>query len=262
MKRSRSSVDSRRLDILRIIRQKDEVKVEELAEEFNLSLMTVRRDLQYLEDRRLITRFYGGATAKLTARPMSEGEETQMYRQRISQFASRFVSAGDTLFINGSVCALDILDYTQVSNVRVFTNNGNAISRTYPKSITVTITGGEVRGHVMVGDYVMRNLLNITADKTFIGCAAISDNGEFFYNIPTEIGINEVMISRTSKDLYILADHTKLQKSASQNIGYGSCSYERDWTLITDEKADPEVVEKLRGLGKKGYVVSLDNLLD
>ena len=67
MKRSRSSVDSRRLDILRIIRQKDEVKVEELAEEFNLSLMTVRRDLQYLEDRRLITRFYGGATAKLTA---------------------------------------------------------------------------------------------------------------------------------------------------------------------------------------------------
>lgn len=262
MKRSRSSVDSRRQDILRIIRQKDEVKVEDLAEEFHLSLMTVRRDLQYLEDRKLITRFYGGATAKLTTRPMSEGEEIQMYRQRIAQFASRFVSAGDTLFINGSSTALDILDYIQVPNVRVFTNNGNAISHAYPKSVTITLTGGEVRGHVMVGDYVMRNLLNITADKTFIGCAAISDHGEFFYNIPTEIGINEAMITRTSKELYILADHTKLQKKSSQAASYGSCSYEQDWTLITDEKADPEVIAKLRELGKKVYVVSLDNLLD
>ena len=114
MKRPRSSVDERRLEILKKIQAQDEIKVEQLAEEFGLSLMTVRRDLQFLESRQLITRFYGGATAKLTSRPLTEAEEIQMYRQRIAQFATRFISSGDTLFINGSKTALDALNYLQV----------------------------------------------------------------------------------------------------------------------------------------------------
>ena len=71
MKRDRSSVEKRRAQILKMIREQEEVKVEQLAKEFGLSFMTVRRDLQYLEDRQLISRFYGGATANLAARPMT-----------------------------------------------------------------------------------------------------------------------------------------------------------------------------------------------
>ena len=242
MKRPRSSVDERRLEILKKIQAQDEIKVEQLAEEFGLSLMTVRRDLQFLESRQLITRFYGGATAKLTSRPLTEAEEIQMYRQRIAQFATRFISSGDTLFINGSKTALDALNYLQVSGVHVITNNGAAIGRKYPPGVTVTLTGGEPRDHVMVGDYVMRNLLNMTANKTFIGCAAITAQGEFCYNIP-------------------MADHTKLQKTASTENRYGSCIYEGHWTLITDEKVDPEIVAELRAMGKHVYVVGIDDII-
>ena len=67
MKRPRSAVDERRKQILKRLQENDEIRVEDLAEEFGLSLMTVRRDLQYLESRQLITRFYGGATARLTS---------------------------------------------------------------------------------------------------------------------------------------------------------------------------------------------------
>lgn len=261
MKRPRSSVDDRRLEILKKIQAQDEVKVEELAEEFGLSLMTVRRDLQFLEDRQLITRFYGGATARLTSRPLNEAEEIQMYRQRIAQFASRFISSGDTIFINGSMTALKVLDFVQHSNVRVFTNNGAVIGRSFPSGVSITLTGGELREHIMVGDFVMRNLLSMTASKTFIGCAAITDMGEFCYNIPTEIGINEAMISRTERDLFILADHTKIRHIVPQENRYGSCFYEHPWTLITDEKADPEAVEHLRSLGKRVYVVGIDDII-
>lgn len=261
MKRPRSSVDERRLEILKKIQDQDEIKVEELAEEFGLSLMTVRRDLQFLESRQLITRFYGGATAKLTSRPLTEEEEIKMYRQRIAQFATRFINSGDTLFINGSRTALDALTYLQASNIHVITNNGAAIEAKYPSNVTVTLTGGELRNHVMVGDYVMRNLLNMTANKTFIGCAAITSQGEFCYNIPMEIGINEAMISRTTQGLYILADHTKLQKTGLTENRYGSCIYEGPWTLITDEKADPDIVAELRGMGKQVYVVGIDDII-
>ena len=254
MKRPRSSVDERRLEILKKIQDQDEIKVEELAEEFGLSLMTVRRDLQFLESRQLITRFYGGATARLTSRPLTEEEEIQMY-------ATRFINSGDTLFINGSRTALDALKYLQISNIHVITNNGAAIGMKYPSGVTITLTGGEPRDHVMVGDYVMRNLLNMTANKTFIGCAAITAQGEFCYNIPMEIGINEAMIGRTTQGLYILADHTKLQKTASTENRYGSCIYEGHWTLITDEKADPDIVAALRNMGKQVCVVGIDDII-
>lgn len=261
MKNPRTSVDARRLAILNKIRQQDEVKVEELAEELNLSLMTIRRDLQFLEERQLITRFYGGATARLTTRPLSEEDEYRTYRQRIAEYASRFINSGDTVFINGSCTALAALEFVRASNVRVYTNNGKAVSREFAKGVSVILTGGELRDYIMVGDHVMRNLLNVTADKTFIGCAAISAKGELYYNIPTEIGINEAMISRTSKELFILADHTKLCHNIPLDSHYGGCIYEHPWSLITDEKADPSIVESLRAIGKQVYVVGIDDIL-
>ena len=258
---SRSSVDSRRLAILKKIQAEDEVKVDVLAKEFGLSLMTVRRDLQYLEDHKLITRFYGGASARLAPTPMTEEEEIQVWRSYISQYAARFIADGDTLFINGSRTALDMLHYVQGQRVLVHTNNGWAVSQTYPHNVSVVMTGGALNNHVMVGETAMRNLLNLTANKTFIGCATLTETGEFGYNIPTEIGINEAMILRTTGELYILADHTKLKTKHTLEHNYGSCMYDRSWTLITDEKADPKVVENLRALGKTVIVVGMGDLL-
>lgn len=251
MKRDRKSVDERQSKILQMIRERGEVKVEELAKTFGISFMTVRRDLQFLEEQRLISRFYGGATVIDQHHTMTAEEETAMYRDLISQYAAGFVEDGDTLFINGSRTALKMLEYVDRKDVNAFTNNGWAVGQQYPKGVSIHLTGGELREHIMVGDYVMRNLLNIEADKTFIGCAAVYDNGEFRYDIPTEIGINEAMISRTNKGLYILADHTKIQSGALHEKQYGGCTYERPWTLITDEKANAVAVDRLRQTGMK-----------
>ena len=261
MKMSRSLVDSRRLAILKKVQEQDEVKVDDLAKEFGLSLMTVRRDLQYLEDHKLINRFYGGASARLAPNPMTEEEEIRVWRSYISQYAARFVEDGDTLFINGSRTVLDMLHYVNGQRVQVYTNNGWSVSETFPQNVSLVLTGGVLRDHVMVGETAMRNLLSMTANKTFIGCAELTEDGEFGYNIPTEIGINESMISRTTGELYVLADHTKLKTKNSLERHYGSCIYDRSWTLITDEKADPRVVESLRGLGKTVILVGMGNLL-
>lgn len=261
MKRDRSSVDKRRAQILKLIREMEEVKVEDLAEQFGLSLMTVRRDLQFLEDRHLIKRFYGGATINFFPQTVSPLEEVLTYRQLIGRFAATMVEDGDTLFINGSSTALGILDYLTNVRVRAITNNGNAIGRQFPEGVSVTLTGGLLRNNIMVGEYVMRNLLETTADKAFLGCAGIYDNGEFLYNIPTEIGINEAMITHTTKNLYILADHMKLIDTASHGQSYGSCSYDRPVTLITDEKADPEIIARLKQHDIMIHQVSMEDSL-
>lgn len=259
MKRDRKSVDERQNRILEMIREQGEVKVEDLAKAFGISFMTVRRDLQFLEEQQLISRFYGGATVRNQRHVMTAEEEITMYRDLISKYAAQFVEEGDSLFINGSRTALKMLEYVECQSISVFTNNGWAVGQQFPRGVSVTLTGGELRSNVMVGDYVMRNLLNTTADKTFLGCAAVYENGEFRYDIPTEIGINEAMITRTTKELYILADHTKVKIGAHENQ-YGSCTYERPWTLITDERADAAAIERLRETGMKVIQVQAERL--
>ena len=250
MKNNRKAVDDRQLQILNMVRERGEAKVEDLARMFQISQMTVRRDLQYLEKERLLARTHGGAVSLTKASMLlSQDEKTALCRERISEYASRFIDDGDTLFINGSRTALNMLNYVQGKKVTVYTNNCWGMGTRYPDGVSIYLTGGEVRSNVMVGEYVMRNLLSMTADKTFIGCAAVYDDGEFRYDIPTEIGINEAMISRTTKALYIVADHTKIKKREGQENSYGSCVYNQPCTLITDDNANMSVVERLRKYG-------------
>ncbi len=256
MKNNRKVVEARQQNILELVREKNSVSVEDLAKEYNISLMTVRRDLQYLEEQKLLHRTHGGA---VSLKFFSERErsldsvnsEIIQARTSLSEFAASLVESGDHLFINGSRTALDLLKYVGDKSVSVFTNNGWAVGEEYPKGVTLCFSGGEIRGHIMVGELVMKNLLEMKADKAFLGCAAVYDDGEFQYDIPTEIGIHEAMISRTSGSLYILADYTKLHKREERENTYGSCIYDRPCTLITDSRADKDIVAKLSRVGVK-----------
>ncbi len=176
-------------------------------------------------------------------------------RDCISRYAARFAGDGETLFINGSRTALHLLHYTGDKRLMVYTNNCWAMEEAFPEGVSVRYTGGEVRNHVMVGEYVMRNLLSLEADNSFIGCAAVYEDGEFRYDIPTEIGINELLMSRTKKKVYILADHSKLRRRDEKNNIYGSCSYDSPVTLITDDNADRQIVEKLESAGIEVLIV-------
>ena len=251
MKNNRRVVENRQKQILGLVREKGEVRADELSSALGVSVMTIRRDLGLLESQKLLRRTHGGAVSferVHTARRF--GEEVQVCRDRISKFAAGYLEDGDRIFINGSRVALNMLEYVRNCRVAAFTNNGWAAGVKYPDGVSVHFTGGEMRGYLMIGEYVIRNLLSVTADKTFFGCAAVYDNGEFRYDIPSEIAINEMMISRTNGQVYVLADHTKLKNRSQEEEHFqGGITYERSIILVTDSLADPAVVESLKERG-------------
>ena len=258
MKNDQKSVQERRQSILQMVSDKGEITVSDIAKICNVSKMTVRRDLQILEDQKLLFRLHGGASSLEAANDLKRfGEDINFCRNRISEYAARYVKDGDSLFINGSKTALNMLKYVEGKKIQVYTNNGWAVGEKYPEGISIFLTGGELRNHVMVGENVMRYLLSITVDKIFIGCAAVYDDGEFRYDIPTEIGINESMISRTNHKIYVLADHSKFQKREDHENSYGSTTYERQIVLVTDEKTDVTTIAKLRKRGIEVVIVPL-----
>ena len=242
MKTNRKVVEDRQQRILNLVRDRDEVRNEELASELGVSLMTVRRDLGLLEQNRLLRRTHGGAISMERAHTTRHiSEEAAYCREKI----------------NGSRMALNMLEHAGEKRITVNTNNGWAIGKRFPKGVTINFTGGEMQGHIMVGEGVVRNLLTMHADKTFLGCAAVYENGEFRYDIWTEISINEIMVSRTTGPLYLLAEHTKLQRqSVSGRTGSG-VTYDRPTTLITDSMADPDIVDQLRRNGIEVIMVDV-----
>ncbi|MBQ8994643.1 MAG: DeoR/GlpR transcriptional regulator [Oscillospiraceae bacterium] len=258
MKKDKKSVDIRQQSIARYVRERGEVRSEELASIFGISLMTVRRDLQFLEDKGQLHRTHGGAaTIDEYYNTRKLNSEITTCRDRISKYAASYVNSGDTLFINGSQTALNLLHYVGNKKVHVITNNGWTVGSDYPENVTVRLTGGDLRGRILIGELTMQSILETSADKTFIGCAAVYEDAEFVYDIPTEIGINEVMIRKTRQHVFIVADHTKLHSRADRGNSYGSCTYDCDYTLITDELADPVIIEHLKQKGTNIILVPL-----
>lgn len=245
MKREQAYVDNRRNQILEKLKRDSQVKVEELANELDCSFITIRRDLQYLEDRKLLMRVYGGAIAIETEK--SKEEELLHYKKMIAKYAARFVEDRDTLFINTSSNALRMTKYIDKNNVTVITNNGKAITSEHRSSVSIILTGGELRypKEAMVGDFAIRNLQTIFAKKAFIGCSGISATAGVSTEIASEVKVNELMIQNVTNGVFVLADHTKIGKISS----FTSSSIENITHLITDEKAPEEILDELRSKG-------------
>ncbi len=258
MKRDRQSVNERHRQILALLRERHEIKVDELADYFGVSLMTIRRDLQSLEDRGLISRFYGGAAVGEATDAGSPDGEIRTYRSLIERYAASLVTSGDTLFINGSTTAIGMLSCLGDKEVTVFTNSTLPAGQKLPRGVAVTISGGTISGAtgILTGDCAMRNLLEEYASKAFLGCTGISPSGEVLCDIPMELSINETMIAH-SDEYFILLDHTKVGVSSN----YASFHLDRMGTVITDELAPADVIEQLRLIGMTVIQIGKDGVL-
>ena len=252
MKRDRQSVNLRLAEMLAVIRERQEVLVDELSDIFRVSPMTVRRDLQTLEDQGKISRFHGGATADINGSISAEQADVSLSRRWIAQFAASLVEDGSSILINGSNTALALLDHLEGKHVTVYTNNGYAIGRNYPEGILVRIFGGTPHfGHILTGDITLRNLMDVHVDQAFLGCTGISPDGEILCGIPAELAINETMISH-AKSYFILADHTKIGRSSP----FASFLLERKGCVVTDALAPTDVTDRLTAGGMKVFRVS------
>lgn len=244
MKVSRTIVDKRRAEIMKAIQENNFMSVEQLVQMFNISPVTIRRDLQYWEDKGAIERQYGGAS--LLQAFVDEDEtsyERFRYMNGIAKRAAIFVEDGDVVFINSSLTALMIINHIKNKNVTIVTNNARAINYNPDPKVNIIFTGGEVRfpKKSITGDIALATLSNITADKCFIGCSGLNKNGVSTGYIQ-ETMINRNMIQRTKGERFLLCDHTKIGLSFSFNYS----NFDDITTIITDNEANSEITDYIK----------------
>ncbi len=250
MKRERAVVDERQREILRLLGEAPELALDKMAEKLGISMATLRRDLQQLQDKNRIERFHGGA--RLTA-PHGSNAEAPEKRSKIARAAAAMVEDGDTIFINTSSNALEMLKYITSENVTVITNNGHAISVDTQPGVRVILTGGELRlpKYAMVGDFAINNLQNIYAKKAFLGCSGMSARTGVTTENASEVNINQMMCNHAMNGTYILADHNKIGKNSS----FISIDAAQVAHLITDSGASEDELSEIRANGTQVHIV-------
>lgn len=250
MKVDYETVSKRRNDMMVLIQKLGTISVSALAREFNVSEITVRRDLQYWEDKGAVLRCYGGA--KLVQEMVdydSVNYTNDLYKHAIAKYAAGFVEDGDTIFINTSSTALLIIRYIHGKHCTVITNNARAAATDHDSEVHIVLTGGELRypKESMVGDFALSSIRKVNASKCFLGCSGITAKAGGTTAIMMETSINETMLSHTQGRKFVVCDHTKIGLQ-HEFISFGIQQID---TIITDIAADPEQVDLIRSAGKE-----------
>ena len=245
MNRKKTDIDQRRHAPLEMIRQVNggHLDVEKVSELLDVSPVTLRRDLVVLQEQGRISRSYGKVSA-VEHSMQSLPTAVSNVHARIAMSAAKHVSEGDIIFLNTSRTALQMLQYIDVPNVTVITNNVLAINAQHRNDLTLILTGGEVRypKYAMVGDFAQRTLQSMMADKAFLGCSGLSVESGMTTENFAEVSINSLMLSQVKGEVFLLADHTKL----SRDSNFISGPVTKISVLITDRSASTELLEQFR----------------
>ncbi len=246
----------RRDRMLALLRERDFVRVAEFADRFEVSEVTVRGDLDALEERGQLRRVRGGAVPRSAAPVERRFEEARIAaaaeKQAIGRQAAAMVKDGDTIVLDvgttTTAVAYALAERKDLEDVTVFTSSltiAMALERADPW-LTVVVTGGTVRPkqHSLVEPLAHFIFETINARSAFIGCNGVdTDRGVTNVNLPeTEI---KRMIIRASQQRFVCADSTKLGQVALAHV----CDLVEVDRLITDDRADPELVTALRDTG-------------
>lgn len=233
------------MDLLKI---KKVLKISELTEELNISIDTLRRDLNTLTKQEKIEKIYGGvklveskfAESSMDERMVSHLEEKEM----IALKCTEFIQDGDCIYLDSGSTTYQIAKYIKhFKNLTVVTNSIPVVNELMNSSVELVIIGGKIRLNeqsVVAYDYIFNfDQLNIL--KAFICASGITiEKGISDYNL--EEAITRKKIIEMSKEIYVAADSTKYGKDVTVSIA----SLDKINVLVTDDKLNKNMIQKFR----------------
>lgn len=227
------------------------IRIEQLAERFDISLMTVHRDLDELESRGLLRKSRGLATALASSLVESsdvfrQGRE-QVEKEALAKAAMDYIEPGQAIFLDDSTTVLTMAKLlpskaplTVITNVLTLMNELNGA-----RGISLLAVGGTYYNwcHAFMGPIANDTIAKMRADTFIMSTAAITDDTCFHQTLET-VETKRAMFDAAATRI-LLVDHTKFQKRALHAVARLS---EFD-LVIVDDGTDPEHITRMRGQG-------------
>lgn len=238
----------RQINLLDTVRTRGTATVEQLADMLGVTLQTVRRDVQRLADKGLLTRFHGGV------RMPGSTTENIAYQQRASLNAdgkARIARAVAQQVPNDCSLILNVGTTTEAiaqqlmhhTGLRVITNNLNvATILSGNTACEVIVAGGSVRARdrAVVGEATIDFIRQFKVDIALIGVSSIESDGSL-----RDFDLREVKVAQTiiaqARAVWLAADASKFNRPAMIELG----TLSQIDCLFTDAEPPPPFPELL-----------------
>lgn len=230
-----------------------------LAQEFAVSPATIRRDLQMLEDQKLLSRTHGGAVAARGGAIAADvayelpvvyrgGQHREMKRAIARCAASRLPHGPLTIGFTGGTTTYEVARLVaERFDLTVVTNALNiGVELALRPRLKLIMTGGVSRtqSYELVGPLADNVLTALNIGVAVVGVDGISARGGLTTHDEIEAHTNAAMIARASR-VIVVADGSKIGQVFLARI----CPVTEVSELITDESADPAALEAIRRSG-------------
>jgi DeoR/GlpR family transcriptional regulator of sugar metabolism len=251
----------RRNDIVEKIRKFKTVKVQDLMSEYHVSIETIRRDLEFLEELGHLQRVYGGAVAQgYYSRTEPEHKDREMTNSRekkaIGKKAASLISNGDSIFIDYGTTTIEMV--RQLGDKKNLTILTNAVMVAQELTLIaqntsgwkIILLGGEIRENELTvsGALTDSNLKNFYVAKTVIGIGGIDLEAGVTNYYFQEASTHRLAIERANTVIG-LADYRKFGVTTLNQI----CPADKLDILVTDWMVPEAVLDQYRGLGISVY---------
>jgi DeoR/GlpR family transcriptional regulator of sugar metabolism len=254
--------------IARILEEHGRVRVTDLAARFNVSGVTIRKDLVVLEAEHRLVRTHGGAIAIDRSRP----ELSFDIRERLQADEKLLIGAagaalvhdGESIVMDASTTALSVARHLKArggwSQLTVLTNGLRIASELagHP-GIIVLMLGGRVRWEALsvVGQLGDGLFSRINVQKAFLGAAGFTVESGMADATDEEAQIKRSMVA-AAREVIAIVDHTKWERAAFATF----CPTDQISIVLTDDRAPGEMVRELGARGVKVRLVSSDLAAD
>ncbi len=246
------TISERHEKILKKLKEAGKVSVQNLSDKLSVSEVTIRKDLQILEDKNLLFRTHGGATQSnpyTSDRHVEEKAKIQAKEKTaIAREAVKLIGDNDSIILASGTTILAIAkEIDPSSRLKVITSALNvSLELSNREHVEITQLGGQLRhsSNSVVGKYSELFLENITCGILFLGVDGIDLEFGLTTTSLMEASLNQRFID-VAQYTVVVADSTKFGKRGFSRI----CRLDQVQHIITDSNADPETIRKLEASG-------------
>jgi DeoR/GlpR family transcriptional regulator of sugar metabolism len=234
-----------------VLEQDGRATVEELADRFNVSRSTIRRDLLEMHRLNLLVRTRGGAVKPVPVafdRPLSVSETLNLAaKAKIGQLAASLIADGETVMVDAGSTTLQVVKHLEAVNITLVTNSFDAaLCGMANPNIDTMMVGGMIRSHggATCGPMAEDQIRGFTADTAILGINGVSVIEGLTTPNVLSAQMKKTMI-RNSRRFIIVADSSKLGLAALCKVAPLADAA----MLVCDADADAEDLAEFEAAG-------------
>ncbi len=251
-----NQAEQRRENIISLINREGKVRVNALSKLYNVSEVTIRSDLEYLESTGSITRVHGGAVAKdklYIDMDVAERFNTNSANKRaLAVKLADLINDDDTIILNSGTTLMYVLRAIKgKNNITILTNSiSNATEASSYYGFNVTLLGGlmETKYGFTYGPDSISQLEKYHASKCILSVDGVTADGGLSIYYSSETDLIKKMISCADCTI-VAADSSKIGRNTFARV----CPISDVDIVVTSKSDDPAEIENLKNAGVKVY---------